>query len=352
VIEQKDQLEQGLKPFGVRHVPRGISKFDGHHRAFVKVQDGCLLNCTFCIIPQVRPSLRSRPPEELDAEVRRLIAAGFHEIVLTGIHLGHYGVEFSKGRPRRDWCRLSHLIRRLVRIPGDWRLRLSSLEATEVTDDLIDVVATEPRVCPHLHLCLQSGSDAVLRAMKRRYRMAGFMRRVEKIRQRLEQPALTTDVIVGFPTETDADFEQTLGVCEAVGFSKIHIFPFSPRRGTPAASMTMTVHRDVMRQRKSRLHVLESELAARYYRSLVGRSLQVLVERPEGDAAEESRGTACRYVPVRFSARARDEFQLVAVKIVEARDTYVVGCRERESLANAARGEYAFPVLDLLPTCG
>jgi threonylcarbamoyladenosine tRNA methylthiotransferase MtaB len=352
VIDHKDHLEDELKPFGVRHVPRGISKFEGHHRAFVKVQDGCLLNCSFCIIPQVRPSLRSRPPEEIEAEVRCLVAAGFHEIVLAGIHLGHYGVEFSKGRPQRQWCRLSHLVRRLTRIPGDWRLRLSSLEATEVTDDLIGVLADEPRVCPHLHLCLQSGSDAVLRAMKRRYRVAGFMRRIDEIRRRLDQPALTTDVIVGFPGETDEDFQETLNVCESVGFSKIHIFPYSPRRRTSAASMTMTVSAAVMRERKSRLQVLESQLAARYYRSLVGRSLQVLVERPDGGPGEQSHGTACRYVPVRFTACANDEFQLVTLKIVETRETYVVGCREHSQRTGAARGKLSLPVLDLLPTCG
>ena len=352
VIEHKDRMAEELAQFGVKQLPRGISKFAGHHRAFAKVQDGCLLNCTFCIIPQVRPSLRSRPPEEIEAEVRRLVAAGFREIVLTGIHLGHYGVEFSKGRPRRDWCRLSHLIRRLTRVPGDWRLRLSSLEATELTDDLIGVLADEPCVCPHLHLCLQSGSDAVLRAMKRRYRVAGFMRRVEEIRRRIDQPALTTDVIVGFPGETDHDFEETLRVCEDVGFSKIHIFPFSPRRGTPAASMTMAISAGVVRQRKSRLQVLESRLAARYYRSLVGRSLQVLVERPDGNQGAESHGTACRYVPVRFTAHASDEFQLVTLQVVEARETYVVGCREHDSLVGAARDKLSLPVLNLLPTCG
>jgi len=352
VIEHRDRLAEELAQFGVKRLPRGISKFAGHHRAFVKVQDGCLLNCTFCIIPQVRPSLRSRPPDEIEAEVCRLVAAGFHEIVLTGIHLGHYGVEFSKGRPRREWCRLSHLVRRLTQIPGDWRLRLSSLEATEVTDDLIGVLASEPRVCPHLHLCLQSGSDSVLLAMKRRYRVAGFMRRVDKIQRELDQPALTTDVIVGFPGETERDFEDTLRVCEAVGFSKIHIFPFSPRRGTPAASMTMAISPGAMRDRKSRLQALESQLAARYYRSLVGRSLQVLVERPVGDPGEGSHGTTCRYVPVRFTAHARDEYQLVTLRIVEARETYVIGCREQPQFAGAARDGWSLPIVDLLPTCG
>jgi threonylcarbamoyladenosine tRNA methylthiotransferase MtaB len=177
------------------------------------------------------------------------------------------------------------------------------------------------------------------------------MRRVEKIRRELDQPALTTDVIVGFPGETERDFEETLRVCNAVGFSKIHIFPFSPRRGTLAASMTMAISPGVMRERKSRLQVLESQLAARYYRSLVGRSLQVLVERPDGDQGEGSQGTACRYVPVRFTAHARDEYQLVTVRIVEARETYVVGRRELPQVAGVARRGWSLPIVDLLQTC-
>ena len=345
VVDHPDRVGDVLRPFGVRRLPNGISKFAGHHRAFVKVQDGCLLNCTFCIIPQVRPSLRSRPPEEIEQEVRRLVRTGFHEIVLTGIHLGHYGVEYSRGRPRREWCRLSHLIRRLVRIPGDWRLRLSSLEATEVTDELIDVVAGEGRVCPHLHLCLQSGSDTVLRAMKRRYRGAGFLRRVDQIRRRLDRPALTTDVIVGFPGETERDFLQTLRVCEQAGFSKIHIFPFSPRSGTPAATMPGQLDPETVRDRKTRLAALESELAARYYQCLVGCSLQVLVEGVSQTDPQESTGTACRYVPVRFNARPTEEGELISLRVVETTGSSLRG--EREPCGSEPT-HFGFPVLPIL----
>ncbi|MBI3462259.1 MAG: tRNA (N(6)-L-threonylcarbamoyladenosine(37)-C(2))-methylthiotransferase MtaB [Planctomycetes bacterium] len=345
VVDHPDRVAEVLAPFGVRRLPNGISKFAGHHRAFVKVQDGCLLNCTFCIIPQVRPSLRSRPPQEIEQEVRRLVGAGFHEIVLTGIHLGHYGVEFSRGRPRREWCRLSHLIQRLVRIPGDWRLRLSSLEATEVTDELVDVLAGESRVCPHLHLCLQSGSDTVLRAMKRRYRVAGFLRRVEQIRHRFDRPALTTDVIVGFPGETERDFDQTLRVCEQAGFSKIHIFPFSPRSGTPAATMPGQLAPEVIQERKTRLAALESELAARYYQYLLGCSLQVLVERVSEVEPQRSAGTACRYVPVRFIARRTEAGELISLRVVEATASHLRG--ERES-RGAEPTHFGFPVLPVL----
>jgi len=349
VVDDPVALAETLRSFGVTHLPRGISKFDGHHRAFVKVQDGCVLNCTFCIIPQVRPSLRSRPPEEIEQEVRRLVASGFHEIVLTGIHLGHYGVDFSKGRPRGEWCRLSHLVSRLVQVPGDWRLRLSSLEATEVTDDLIDVLAREPRVCPHLHLCLQSGSDSVLKGMKRRYSVANFLRRVDKLMSRLDHPALTTDVIVGFPSETETDFDQTLSVCDRVGFCKMHAFPYSPRQDTPAALMPDQIEARVIADRKSRLLTLESKLAERYYRTLVGRSLEVLVEQVNRDD-HGAKGTACRYVPVRFDAQPNEEYNLIHLIVVEAARTHVVGRRETGKVADSMIGRFSLPVLQKTPT--
>jgi threonylcarbamoyladenosine tRNA methylthiotransferase MtaB len=350
VIEHPERIAEALRPFGVARVPRGISRFAGHHRGFVKVQDGCILHCTFCIIPQVRPSLRSRSPEDIEAEVRRLVSAGYREVVLTGIHLGHYGVEFSKGRPRREWCRLSHLVRRLVQIPGEWRLRLSSLETTEVTDELIDVLANEARVCPHLHLCLQSGSDAVLRAMRRRYCVAGFLRRVEQIRNRLDQPAVTTDIIVGFPGETERDFAATLRAGEQAGFSKIHVFPFSPRSGTAAATMPGQLAPGLIRQRKTRLAALESELAARYYRSLVGRSLQVLVERFSEADPSTAAGTTCRYVPVRFSARPDEEGTLLSLRVIEAMATQLIGEREDRISERGHVGLPSLPVLNRTPS--
>src|SRR5262249_45957229 len=151
-------------------LPRHISRFDGHRRAFVKVQDGCLLNCSYCIIPKVRPVVHSREPDEIVEEVSQLAANGYREIVLTGVHLGHYGIDLSKGRPKAQWRRLWHWLERLAKLPGAFRIRLSSLEAAEVRDDLVRVLAENPRVVPHLHLCLQSGSDRILARMKRRYR--------------------------------------------------------------------------------------------------------------------------------------------------------------------------------------
>lgn len=304
VITDKENLLEDLRPYGVVARPAGISRFDDHQRAFVKVQDGCLLHCSYCIIPSVRPTVRSRPPQEIAEEVARLVGTGYYEIVLTGIHLGHYGLDLSRGRPKSEWVRLWHLLERLARLPGEFRIRLSSLEAAEARDDLIGVLAREPRLCPHLHLCLQSGSDRILAAMKRRYRSAGFLERCRRIRAALDEPALTTDIIIGFPGETEEDFEATCGVAREVGFAKIHIFSYSCREGTPAAAMRDTVPPAVVAERRERLRELERELAEAYCRRLTGRRLEVLVEGADPARPGFAQGTACRFVPVSFPGHA------------------------------------------------
>ncbi|MEZ6070635.1 MAG: tRNA (N(6)-L-threonylcarbamoyladenosine(37)-C(2))-methylthiotransferase MtaB [Pirellulales bacterium] len=309
VVTDKRELPDLLGRFGVADVPDGISHFGTRHRAYVKVQDGCLLRCSFCIIPQVRPTMQSRPPDAILNEVRRLVENGYREIVLTGIHLGHYGVDFNRGRDKSHWTRLSHLLDRIVaEVPGDFRVRLSSIEATEVTRELVDVMAAHPRhICPHLHISMQSGSDAVLRRMRRRWGAQRFVDRCRLVQERLDAPAITTDVIVGFPGETEDEFAATLRVCETVGFSKIHIFPFSARRGTPAADMPDQLSKGEKSQRVARLAALETVLRDRYFRSLLGRPLEVLTESFPGESADSPggeicRGTSCRYAPVEFVA--------------------------------------------------
>src|SRR5262249_16752176 len=303
VITDKDRLREELSEFGVVELPRGIARFDGHQRAFVKVQDGCLLNSTYSIIPYVRPVLRSRPLEEIGDEISGLVARGCQEIVLTGIHLGHYGIDLSRGKPKPRWRRLWHLIDALEELPGDFRLRLSSLEAAEVRGDLVEALARSKRVCPHLHLCLQSGSDRILALMKRRYRTAGFLERCRRLRQVLAQPAFTTDIIIGFPGETDADFEATLRVVREAGFSKIHVFSFSARRGTPAAEFPGKVPPTVIAERGQRWLDRQRDLAEPYFPNLIGRRLDVLVEGADSQRAGYVRGTSCRYAPIAFEGR-------------------------------------------------
>ena len=297
VVTDKRELPDLLGRFGVVDVPTGISGFAGRHRAYVKVQDGCMLRCSYCIIPLVRPKLESRPVEHILDEVRRLVDNGHREVVLTGIHLGHYGVDRNRNLPRDQWTRLAHLVRAIAEVPGDFRVRLSSIEATETTRDLISVMADFPeKVCPHLHISMQSGSDSVLQRMRRRWGSRRFIDRCRLLQEMLDRPAITTDALVGFPGETDQEFEATCAVAREVGFSKIHIFPFSARRGTPAAELPGQVPPEVKKDRVRRLAEVEAETRERYFRSLRGMPLRVLVQRTDG--AGRAEGTACRYAPV------------------------------------------------------
>lgn len=249
-----------------------ISRFDGHTRAFLKVEDGCDLNCSFCIIPKVRGRAVSRPLESAVEEARRLVGNGYREIVLTGVHLGSYGKDLA-GRSL-----LPDLVERLLGIRGLGRVRLSSIEANEITDPLLGLMAAEPRFCPHLHLPLQSGDDEILRAMRRRYNVRQFRAACDRVAERVPDPGLTTDVIVGFPGEGERHFENTLAVCRAVGFSRIHIFPYSRRRGTDAARRPDLPGR-VKKERLRRLERLAGELADAFARRFLGREVEVLVER-------------------------------------------------------------------------
>jgi len=321
VLTDKRELPDLMMRFGVVDVPTGISSFGGRHRAYVKVQDGCLLRCSYCIIPHIRPHVHSRPLDHIADEVTRLVDNGYREIVLTGIHLGHYGVEQNFNKPKDQWLRLAHLVKRLATLPGEFRLRLSSIEATEVTRELIGVMAEHSdKVVPHLHICLQSGSDAVLRRMRRRWGSRLFIDRCNLVREALDQPAITTDVIVGFPGETEEDFQATCRTAEACGFSKIHIFPFSARKGTPAAEMTDVVPPQVKAERHERLAQLERQLRDRYFASLVGRQLQVLVEGHSDTDPTRLAGTSCRYAPVVLPVGDYQPGELVTVTAQNVQD--------------------------------
>ena len=299
VVTDKRELPDLLGRFGVTDVPTGISGFGRRHRAYVKVQDGCMLRCSFCIIPHVRPDLTSRPLPHILDEVRRLVDNGYREVVLTGIHLGHYGVDWNRRQPKENWTRLSHLVRAIAELPGDFRLRLSSIEATEVTRELIAVMADHgDKICPHLHISMQSGSDSVLRRMRRRWGSQRFVDRCAMLKSQLDRPAITTDIIVGFPGETDQEFAETCDVARRVGFSKIHIFPFSARRGTPAADLPNQLPKSVKQARGRELSAVEAGLRDTYFSSLQGKTLRVLVESPLEDKPGVNVGTSCRYAPV------------------------------------------------------
>lgn len=328
VVTDKRELPDLMSRFGVIDVPTGLDGFSGRHRAYVKIQDGCMLRCSYCIIPHVRPKLTSRPLHHILDEVRRLVDAGHSEVVLTGIHLGHYGVDWNRNKPKEEWVRLAHLLQDLCELPGDFRIRLSSIEATEVTRELLGVMkAFGDRIVPHLHLCLQSGSDSVLRRMRRRWGTRMFLDRCQLFREATQRPAITTDVIVGFPGETDEEFQQTMETCRAAGFSKIHAFPFSPRKGTPAAEMDDQIPKDVRSQRVHALGQLEAQLRSEYFDSLVGQQEQLLIEsrHDREDGRVEFRGTTARYAPAELCV---DHLQAVEGDLITVR----VGASDGEKL--------------------
>lgn len=314
IVRDKRELPDVFDRLGVVDIPSGISEFNGRKRAYVKVQDGCILKCTYCIIPSVRPGLQSRSPDEIEAEVRRLIGNGYREIVLSGIHVGHYGVDTTRGKSGKAPFRLWHLFKQLDRIPGDWRMRLSSIEAVEVNADFISAAADCEHLCPQFHPALQSGSETVLRRMRRRYSVKRFLERVEQMRERLDNPAFTTDVIVGFPGETDAEFEETLEACRQARFMKVHVFPFSARKGTPAASFPDPVDPQIRKERVHILGELERELAEDFYGSLLGSDLEVLVEREVLESPGVVRGTDRRYSPVELPGTAADIGEFVTAR--------------------------------------
>lgn len=246
-------------------------------RAFLKIQEGCNQFCTYCIIPYARGPLRSRSLESIRTETQRLINAGFKEIVLIGIHLGCYGKENPDGPTLYD------AVKTVLDVPGVQRLRLGSLESVEVEPRLLTLMQEDARFCRHLHLPLQSGCDKTLQAMHRPYTTAKFKTLLADIKNMVPDIAITTDVIVGFPGETEADFETTCKFAESCGFSKMHIFPFSARKGTPAEKFAGAVTEAVKKERADILGRIDETMHKTFLQAMVGQTAEVLFEQPAGE---------------------------------------------------------------------
>lgn len=246
-------------------------------RAFLKIQEGCNQFCTYCIIPYARGPLRSRSLESIRTETQRLISAGFKEIVLIGIHLGCYGKENPDGPTLYD------AVKTVLDVPGVQRLRLGSLESVEVEPRLLTLMQEDARFCRHLHLPLQSGCDKTLQAMHRPYTTVKFKTLMADIKNRVPDIAITTDVIVGFPGETEADFETTCKFAESCGFSKMHIFPFSARKGTPAEKFAGAVTEAVKKERADILGRIDETMHKTFLQAMVGQNAEVLFEQPAGE---------------------------------------------------------------------
>jgi len=311
-----------------------LSAFRGHTRAFLKIQDGCDGYCSYCIVPKTRPFVHNKPPETVLEEARALVQAGHKEIVVTGIFLGAYGQKTvrRKNWPSRQNDKLPELLDKMAKILNLERIRLSSLEPADVTPRLLETFSKNSNIMPHLHLSLQSGSNAVLKRMGRQYNADEFADKVALIKSRLDRPAITTDIIVGFPGETDADFEQTVNLAKHVGFAKMHIFSFSPRKGTPAANMQDTVDTKVIKQRAQILRVLNSRLESKFREQFLGETATILTENSnqpvESLKVERQPGGRCeRYFMVYLenSDKGPDKNELIKVKLLKNAENGLFG---------------------------
>jgi threonylcarbamoyladenosine tRNA methylthiotransferase MtaB len=283
--------ERGVTVLGTRALP-------GHTRAFLKVQEGCNYSCTYCIIPAARGLSRSVQPREVLEQVRQLAQAGYKEIVLTGIHLGGYGHDLS---PKID---LTALVKMIADSGWISRLRLSSLDPREVPDRLLELIAGSEVVCPHLHICAQAGDDEILKQMRRNYDTAYYRDLLQRVREHLPEAALGSDIIVAFPGESDAHFEKSLEYFASLPLTYFHVFPYSARRGTSAASLSHHLPGQVKKERARRMRELGARKKREFCTSFIGRRASVLIEEKVDSQTGLRRGFSRNYLPVAVAGAA------------------------------------------------
>lgn len=277
VEEYKKNNKQIVKITNLKDVlfeNMNLDKYETHTRAFVKVQDGCNNYCSYCIIPYTRGNVRSKPLDKVIEEVTNLAKNGYKEVVLTGIHTGHYGLDLEN-------TDFSDLLRELEKIEGLERIRISSVEIKELNDKFMDTLKESKKIVNHIHIPLQSGSDTILKLMNRRYDMNEFIASIEKIRKIRPKIAITTDVIVGFPGETDELFNETVDSIKKIGFTELHVFPYSKREGTVAAKMSNQIDGNIKKDRVRKLLSVSDVLKRKYYESLIGTNEELLTEKYE-----------------------------------------------------------------------
>lgn len=293
-----------------------ISKLADRTRAYLKIQDGCSQFCSYCIIPYARGPIRSRDPEDIMDEVKVLAENGFKEIILTGIHVASYGKDL-KGVTLLD------VIKRVQAQEGIERIRFSSVEPNIVTEEFASELSKLDKVCDHFHLSLQSGCDRTLKRMNRKYDAAGYERAVEILRKYFPNVAITTDIIAGFPDETDEDFEKSLEFAKKIGFAKIHAFPYSPKRGTPAAVMPNQILNAVKNERTSRLIEASDRMADEFIKSFEGRVMPVLYEREIEHNIYE--GYTTNYIRVLSESSENIKNKIIDTEIVSSEDEKAIG---------------------------
>lgn len=291
----------------------GITRFDGHTRAFLKIQDGCDRFCSYCLIPTARGRSRSRSLEDIDNELKSLSENGYSEIVFVGINLSDYGKNTPYSLP--DALRLAE------KYDGIKRVRLGSLEPDHITDEMIGQLKTVTKLCPQFHISVQSGCDNVLKAMNRHYTAAEYEHLAEKLRETFSDATITTDLLVGFPSETEEDFGTTVEFVKRVGFEKAHVFPYSVREGTRAAKMEQLT-KAVKEDRASRLSAITDKIREEFLKRQIGKTVEVLFETEKDGYCE---GYTENYTPVRVSSTKSCKGEFLKVEIVDSEKDYCIG---------------------------
>ena len=287
-------------------------------RAYIKIQDGCNQYCSYCIIPYARGPIRSRKPQDIINETEKLAEVGFKEVILTGIHVASYGKD-KEGIP------LGNLLEQVSKINGIERIRLSSIEPTLITKEFMETIIRTGKVCDHFHLSLQSGSDSVLKRMNRKYTTKEYKEIVKLIREFMPNAGITTDIIVGFPGETEEEFKETYEFVKEIGFSRIHVFKYSPREGTPAAESKEQINGNIKRDRSEELIKLGDKLMNEFHSKFIGSALSVLFEEEANNEDEFIEGYTTNYIRVRTNKKSDLIGQIMDVKIEEIYDNTLLG---------------------------
>ena len=312
--DEKEYFFEKLFP-GKKAPQKSITTFEGHTRAFVQIQDGCNCYCSYCIVPYLRGPSQSRAREEILREIKTLLASSYKEIVITGVNVGDFLDCGSYG--------LIDLLGEVDTLPGVERLRLSSINPNDIDERFLQTLSGLKSFCPSMHLVLQSGSNAILKKMRRQYTRESYCDLVKKLRKTNPDFCFSTDVIVGFPGETDADFEETVEVVRDVGFAKVHIFPYSRREGTQAARLGKCVPHDVIKDRKRRLADVEHEVSLETRARFVGRTVSVLTE--NGDDPTWICGQTPHGLVVKVPRENLSENTLLRVELTDLCDDFLLG---------------------------
>jgi len=289
-----------------------IKSFEGRTRAFVKIQDGCENFCSYCIIPYVRGKCRSKEPKKVIEEITNLVENGYKEIVLTGIHTGNYGRDLNTD--------FAFILKQIVEIKGLYRVRISSIEITELTDEVLELIKDNKVVADHLHIRLQAGSNEILRLMNRKYNKNYFIDKIESIRKIRPNISITTDVIVGFPGETEELFQESYNFCKEIGFTKIHVFPYSIRKKTPASKFKNQIDGNIKKERARKLIELSTELEKKYMEKFKNKEIDVLIEKSKDGY---SYGHTSNYLHIMLKGDYRSE-EIVPVMITDINYPYCI----------------------------